>query len=67
MVLKFPKHVDEHDEDDEIVTFCADGKVIWRSEIEAIMAGKPIERLKRSRAAKRRKMMRLTGRKNDGG
>ena len=31
-------------EDDEIVTFCADGEVIWRSEIEAIMAGKPIEK-----------------------
>lgn len=29
-------------EDDEIVTFCADGEVIWKSEIEAIMAGKPI-------------------------
>ena len=26
------------EKDDEIVTFCADGKVIWRSEIEAIMA-----------------------------
>ena len=44
MVLKFPEHVDEHDEDDEIVTFCADGEVIWKSEIEAIMAGKPIEK-----------------------
>lgn len=42
MVLKFPEHVDEHDEDDEIATFCADGEVIWKSEIEAIMAGKPI-------------------------
>lgn len=30
------------DEDDEIVTFCADGEVIWKSEIEAIMAGQPI-------------------------
>ena len=29
-------------DDDEIVTFCADGEVIWKSEIEAIMAGKPI-------------------------
>lgn len=29
-------------EDDEIVTFCADGEVIWKNEIEAIMAGKPI-------------------------
>ena len=30
------------DEDDEIVTFCVDGEVIWKSEIEAIMAGKLI-------------------------
>ena len=30
------------EKDDEIVTFCADDEVIWRSEIEAIMAGKPI-------------------------
>ncbi len=52
MVLKFPKHVDEHDEDDEIVTFCADGKVIWRSEIEAIMAGKPIEKEQSSEKTK---------------
>ena len=40
------------EKDDEIVTFCADGEVIWRSEIEAIMAGKPIEKEKSSEKTK---------------
>lgn len=40
------------EKDDEIVTFCADGKLIWRSEIEAIMAGKPIEKEQSSEKTK---------------
>ena len=44
MILKFPEHVGEHDEDDKIVTYCADGEVIWQSEIDAILMGKPIEK-----------------------
>ena len=44
MILKFPEHVGEHDEDDKIVTHCADGEVIWQSEIDAILMGKPIEK-----------------------
>ena len=44
MILKFPEHVDEHAEDDKIVTHCADGEVIWQSEIDAILMGKPIEK-----------------------
>ena len=43
MILKFPEHVGEHDEDDKIVTHCADGEVIWQSEIDAILMGKTIE------------------------
>ena len=43
MILKFPEHVGEHDEDDKIVTHCADGEVIWQSEIDAILMGKPIK------------------------
>lgn len=39
MILKFPEHVGEHDEDDKIVTYCADGEVIWQSEIDAILMG----------------------------
>ena len=39
MILKFPEHVGEHDEDDKIVTHCADGEVIWQSEIDAILMG----------------------------
>ena len=44
MILKFPEHVGEHDEDDKIVSYCADGEVIWQSEIDAILMGKPIEK-----------------------
>ena len=44
MILKFPEHVGEHAEDDKIVTHCADGEVIWQSEIDAILMGKPIEK-----------------------
>lgn len=40
------------EKDDEIVTFCADSEVIWRSEIEAIMAGKPIEKEQSSEKTK---------------
>ena len=38
MSLKFPEQ-EENAEDDEILTYCADGEVIWKNEIEAILAG----------------------------